>query len=351
MSVADVKLLVGEEEFDIWQSYSIELSMLNIPSAFTLTAPNDEGSMAYQVEPGDEVAVLVDGNIQLTGRVDEVRYNVDADGATVEISGRDNGLFMVDCYPDPQIIKNKTLLEVAEILSGEWIPSWVSSESLEKIKYLKIEPGMTIFDVLTEQARKNKLIIWLESDGRGVIGKPDYDQDPIYELHRHPPSSSYAVMNNILSGGPTVKWSDRYSFVTVYGTSGGTQANYAKSIRSKSTAIDDSETWYSTDRQLIISDSNVKNLKQAKNMAELEVARRKFDSWVGEYTVSGFYGEKQNADYSKSKTQWWVNTRVVLEDEVAGFTGVYYIVKRRFYCNEQGQFTDLELRPDKTWLT
>jgi prophage tail gpP-like protein len=350
--MSEVKLTVSGEEFSIWQDYSIDSSLLNVPSAFSLRAPNNNGEMAGKVAPGMQVQLIVDGEQQLKGYIDEVRYDCDPDsGASVEISGRDVGLFLQDCCPLPQVIRNKTLLQIAEQLSETWITSWTCSETLEKIKYLKIEPGQTIIDILLEQARKNNLLIWIEPDGTGVIGKPDYEQEQIYELHRHPRTSEYRVLNNIISGSVSSNWTDRYTYVTVYGSQGGTQANYAKSVRSKATAIDDSDTWSILDRQLIVNDSNVKNLKQATALAELEVARRKFDGQILEYTLKDHYGYWADADGTKHESLFAINKRASVFDEISDIKGIYYVVRRTFRCDDNGKFTDIELRPDSVWLT
>ena len=155
--MSKVALVVNSDEFYIWQDYSIDSSLLNVPSAFSLRAPNKNGEMAGVVTPGSSVKLMVDEVQQLKGYIDEVRYDCDPDsGATVEFSGRDVGLFLQDCCPIPQVIRNKTLLQIAEQLTESWISEWECSQTLEKIKYLKIEPGSTIMDVILEQARSEE---------------------------------------------------------------------------------------------------------------------------------------------------------------------------------------------------
>lgn len=350
----EVKVIVGSgadaTELTTWQRYDLEADLLQPSDAFSLTAPNNDGELAGVVSKGDLVKVLVDGVEQMVGYVDDVVYTSDDQGSRVEITGRDLFLFLVDCSAQPQSLQNKTQLQLADLLASDWVEEWSSNStvaSTTQIPRVKIEPGESILDVLLREAQKDNCIIWADAQGAGHIGRPDYLQEPLYNLYHYARGNLLRAYNNVITASVRESWRDQYSSITVHGTTGNTRANSGDSSRAKAVAVD---TDIEPDRPLIISDGDVRTLKQAQNRADLERDRRAFDATVLEYTVKGHYGSKPDGRGGVVSTLWAIDTLVDVVDELAAKQGEYYITKRRFRGDDSGRFTDLTLHPKGVWL-
>lgn len=344
----EVKVIVGEdgEELSVWQRYDIESSMLTPANAFSFTAANNDGELTGVVGKGDEVKVLVDGDLQMIGRVDDVEYSSDDQGSRVEITGRDLFGYLADCSAALQQYHQKSLEELAEMLTADWVETWGGDAPTTKIPKVKVEPGETVLEVLQRESKKDNVIVWLTADGEGQIGHPSYSGAPAYNLYHYKRSSALRIHNNVISASVRESQRDQFSSITVYGTTGNTKANYGTSSRARGIAVDTDIV----DRPLIISDGNVRTLKQAQNRADLEVARRKFDALVLQYTVKGHYGERPDGRGGVERSLWEIDTLVDVVDELSGHEGEFYIVRRRFRGDDAGRFTDLELRQKEVWL-
>lgn len=341
---AEIKMVVGDSEFTKWQRYEIESDLLKPADAFSLTAPNNDAEMAGVVAPGDVVKILVDGEPQMIGHVDDVNYSCTPEqGAQVEVVGRDLFLFLVDCSAPLLSLRKKTLLQLAEQLAEEWIFDWSGPVTSQQISRIKIEPGETVLDVLLRFAAKEKLLIWIDPDGEGQIGRPNYTQSISYRLCLYAGSNPDRRHNNIRQQSVSESWRGRYSTVTVYGTTGNTAANYGKSSRKKAIALDAD---IDPERPLIITDGDVKTLQQAQDRANEEVARRKFEGTTLTYTASGHYGTLPDG----TRNLFQADTLADVHDELSDHHGTYYMTRRQFRLDEDGPTTELELHPKGLWL-
>lgn len=340
-SPTDVRLIVGGIELYKWQSFAIESDILTPADAFNFRAPNRNGELAGIINPGDRVEVSVDSEVQMVGYVDEVGYDCDANESAVDITGRDLFQFLVDCSAPAISLHSLTLQTLAEKLTSEWIDEWqvTSNVALPSIKKMKIEPGDNPLEVIQRFAQQAQMTVWLSADGKGIIGKPNYTQAPSYYLYRYPGSNDNRKMNNIIRGRVTNTWKDQFSTVTV----GGSVANSDKvfgsgSSKFKARAIDST---IKINKPKNISSGNVANTKQAKILADEEVQKGRFESQILEYTVKGFYN---------NNALWQIDKACAIEDTVAGVSGVYYVTRRRFYNDGEGDFTDVSLRKSGVWL-
>lgn len=343
-----VKIVLADTELSTWIRYEIESDFLRPANAFSLTASNREAELAGQVLPGDECKVIVDDTVQMAGYVDEVNYSVGEQGSMVEITGRDRFGQLMDNSAPLLSLKKRTLKQICEQLTSNWIDSWESDITLSQISRIKIEPGETIMNVISRLAKKEDALIWLDPDGTGHIGRPNYSQSPLYQLICRKKSNPNSKRNNIISGSMRTSWTDRYSSITVHGTTGNTAANYATSSRYRGIATDDQ---IQQNRSLIMSDGDIKNVAQAKARAELEVARREFDAITWDYTVRGHYGELPDGKGGKKESLWEINTIVDVDDEFSETNAPCWVLRRRFRGDDSGRYTDLELRAPDVWMS
>jgi prophage tail gpP-like protein len=145
----------------------------------------------------------------------------------------------------------------------------------------------------------------------------------------------------------TISGRDRYSSITVLGSSGNTRGTWGSAALASRTEQD---AEVPNDRHLIITDGDVKTLKDAKTRAGDEVERRYFEGTTLRYTAQGFYGEPAQA--GAEPTKFTIDTRVSLIDEYAGLEGIYYLTARQFRCSPtDGYTTRLEIHPSEAWMS
>ncbi len=344
----EVRVVAGSLELTTWQSYQIELDLRRPANAFSLVAPNTDAEQVGNLARGQSVQVYVDDEIQMTGYIDDLSWQADASGARVEISGRDVFGQLMDCSAPLKSYKNTTLLRVALDLASTWVPSWTASGvTLSTIPRVKIEPGESVMDVLVRLAQVDGALVWGTPDGAGMIGRPTYTGPALYQLFRYAGSDPNRQKNNIISGGLTQSNAERYTSLTLYGTSGNTKSNYGVSSAYSYTSRNSDVV---PTRSLIVTDGDVKSRQVAQDKADLDQDRREFDSEAWEYQVRGHYGELADEAGNVSQTMWDIDTLVGVEDTYTGTSEDLYVIRRRFSGSAQGRYTDLELRRRGIWL-
>jgi len=342
-------LVVDGEEFNDWQRYEIESDMLQPADAFSFTAANDDAQMAGKINKGDRFKLLMDGELQMVGHVDDVVYVTDRQGSRVDIRGRDDFSALVDCSAPLISRNNQTLLMLARELTEDWIENWElqSGVGITYISKIKIEPGEKILDVLQRFAAKDKVLIWMTAGGKGHIGRPNYSQAVAHAIRLYKQTNPRAALyNNVIRSSVTQSWRNQYSSISVYGTTGNTAAKYGRGAHSKTTSTEASIT---SARPLIITDGDIRDIKDAKARADLEVARRLMEATRAEYTVKGFYGQPPEA--GAESVLYQQDHLVDVEDERSGVKAVYFTTRRRFTHDENGKHTTLGLFPAGVWMT
>lgn len=334
-----VTLIAGATELRSWQSYEIESDIFTPADAFSFVAPNPDGELAGVISKEDDVAIEINDELVMVGNVDDVVYDVDDGGSVVRITGRDRGRFLVDCSSPVVSLHGQTLKSLAERIAGAWIPTWLVQDgvALPHVKKMKVDPGESPLDVLTRFAEQAKVIIWVDEEGRGVIGRPDYSQPEDFSLYRFGGKSPYRKNNNVLRGTVTESSRDQFSQVTVLSqcSSRGLFSSGASKIKSYAREP-------SIHNKPRVVTGQATSAAQAKTLAERQVQRAAFDAWKAEYTVAG---------HENSGKLWRTNTLCMLVDELAGVSaGSYFVSRRRFYVNDQGCFTDIELHPSGVYL-
>lgn len=389
-----VAIVVDGVQFDNWIEYAIESDIMVPADAFSFSLSNDAGSMAGVIKKHKKIEVLVAGTLQMTGYVDEVNYDVDPSRSVVEVVGRDLFGQLIDSCATPQTINSADIRTLAELLGPPHVPVWdvhneenrtlllnarkklrslrreldkfssqsfpdtfdralkdqdlkkaveIASANLSKLRQrfaprIKIEPGDTVMDVLTKHATRSGFLIWLSADGKGVIAKPNYDQRPRFALFQYPPTTPDSARNNIKKTRVTESGREQYSNYRIVGTTGNTLANFAGSSR-----FDTSESSDGTEleRTLIEHKNTSQSLADAKEQLQNDIARRDFEALEISYTVAG---------HVNSGELWQIDSMVSVDDQVTGHVGNYYLTRRRFVGNGEGQTTELTLRPAKVLL-
>ncbi len=389
MPGADVHIVVNGEELRDWRSYEIESDLLQPADSFSFTAANTSGKNSERFNLFDSVSVVIDGVVQMQGYVDEITRGATADGGpTLTVVGRDQFGQLVDVCAEPKQYRSVSLLRLAEEIAETWVPSWevenernrvellrvkrelaslrrhrdslnpgpvadfgpralVVKEELRKARlaelkaslfqHVKIEPGERVYEVLERAARKLGYLVWAAVDGSGIIGKPNYNQQPLFELQHHPSNSARSRANNVEQSEVSERGAERYSSYRFLGTAGNTRQNFGVSSRLDAT-VEDTEVPLT---RPLIETVDSRNQQDTVKQATRDMQRRRFDGLELGYTVRG---------HRNRGLLWQIDTLARVHDTVNGIEGSYYVVSRRFVGNDQGQTTQVRLRRPGTLL-
>jgi prophage tail gpP-like protein len=344
---AIVSIVIDGEEFFGWDQYSIESNMLTPSDAFHLSAPNVGGKLAekFSAVAGKKFKILLDGEQQMAGVIDESTSDVDPGGARWEIQGRDPIGQLHDCSAAPATYTSMKLDAIAKKIAADFIPEWEVGDDVTLTAHasVKIDPGESIMDVLTRLAKQQDVVIWCDAEGVGQIDRPDYTTAPVHLL-RLRIGDGWNAANNVTRSRVMRSVRERFSTITVYGHGSNTSGTYGSSARHKSSATDDS--FDENIRLLIVSDGDAKTAALANTRANREVADRKMHGLEIELSVRGHYGTPASGDASL----YQVNQMVDLIEELAGLDGKFWVARRRFECDETGQHTTLTLHESGLWL-
>jgi prophage tail gpP-like protein len=174
--------------------------------SFTLAEPDFELSRNLELQP---VELVLDGNLQMVGRIDRTRRG--RDGIAVTLEGRDYLAEMIECHADPSLkLKSETSLAQAikdaagtvgianvegdagatmrKLRTGASIsggPAPPDFAALKQDEY-KTKPGEGIFQFCNRLAARHGATIQPTGKRDTVaLTAPDYGQDVTFVLQRH----------------------------------------------------------------------------------------------------------------------------------------------------------------------
>lgn len=344
-----VTLLVAGHIVDRFVSYRLDSDLYTADDAFSLTfaglAPFAEGSRCE---------VWVNGRCELTGLIDRLEESCDAEGGTTtRVEGRDLLGLLVDSsceeFPTLQGLSLKTLadrlLRTTPFLQRSQIvyQTNVVGRAKKKAKaasplalldegqaYQQVEPGQTVFEVLSEAARQRGLLFYCQPDGTLVFGRPRAKGAPAFSLVRRRAREEGGAGNNVLSGTRLRDLSRRYSVTKVVGQRQGTDEVTPAAVNVAATRSDPGVPFH---KPLVVTlDADAQS---PAHYARYLVERARFEGFGLTYAVQG---------HSQDGANYAANELCRVEDEALGEAGTYLVRGRTFELDvERGQTTELRL--------
>lgn len=370
-SIKVVNLSTGKE-FTNWESVTISSEFLTPCDSFSLTCGAEIAGpdLAKQIAsyPKDNKAaaiqILINDKPQITGFVDKLSVSCDRGGTKVMVTGRDILAPIVSGNVDPRmpIPKETTIAGLVELVvfkqfskayaifesdiaSDIAIGAKVGGkkkkyESRHKrdltIKDLKPHDNEGAFSYLSRILQHYGYWLWAAQDGSGVvIGGPDYDQEPAYELiRRHDPGSAKGIgrANNIVAGTLSQDETDVPSHVYVRGVDGGGGQKAAVKGMNSNPFVTNFVPAY-------LMDKDATSKEQAERIARLFMAKKMRNYLTYDCTVAGFSDRKTGGIYN-------VNAVAKVADEKTGTDGRMWVESRTFRkTRSEGSVTEMKLIP------
>ncbi len=343
-----ISLLVDGRKIEHFESYSIEADIYTADDAFSLELANPE----IEITPGKKCELYVNDTLELTGIIDRVTRTYDKAKSAVRVEGRDLMGLLVDSYCERFFdVQGKTVKQLAETLLTD-IPfinrkNIVYQENfVGKLKGKKqtvsqpitgfvdtpqkisrIEPGMTVFEVLKNYAASRGLMFWAMPNGTFVFGRPKAGGEPLFNLTCMKSGSG----NNILDGEQIEDISKRYSKVIVIGQGQGHETDGSDATKVNSKAIKEDKDF--PFRKPYVTKMTNDSQSPALH-ARLLLEKQRHDGFQLRYKVPR---------HSQDGKNWAINELCQIRDEVLNINRSYLIFGRTFELSKQGCFTRLKL--------
>lgn len=338
-----VSLLVGGQVHDDWESYEVDSDLLIPADAWRVSFALRQQYLPASVKPGAPVEVLVGNDKVMVGRIDQVRHSVRKGTNQIQISGRDGAAVLLDCSSSIFSAQWVSLADVVvKLVATLGVKNYRIEAAATRIREkINVNPGESVWQVLTNVAEANGLWPWFEPDGTLVVGGPNYDKPAVATLIVRYSGKG----NNTVSLDHAISIHGRYSQVTVLGQKRGTGVEQGR-YNIKETAHDDGVTWY---RPKIVTDYDVDSNASALDRARKLLADSRLKAFTLVATVAGH--RIGASGQPGAGLLWTPGQRVRVISEPHQIDDVFFLMGRRFSGGRsEGAQTQLILKEDRTWV-
>lgn len=334
-----IEVRVGGVNYGGWKTARVTRAIDQAAGDFAVTLTERYPGQPFEVpiKPGDACQVLVNGDKVLTGYVDDVKVDYDANDHILEITGRSKTADLIDCSAihKPGQWRGVKLERIAAQL--------VAPFGLDVVLDLGVDTGDPFDKFAIQQGEKVFAAIERMCRMRGVLASDTTGGDLLITkagTARSTGAIRFRAVdgreNNVLAGRGTYSMRQRHSDYIVKGQTTGSDTRHGAAVaQPKATVTDANVPRY---RPLLVVAEGKADAKAAKDRAEWERARRAGESIKFDYTVQGWVNDTDGA-------LWRPNRLVPIEDDFLRFYGDLLIAETTFEIGPAGTVTRLKLGP------
>ena len=343
--MSEVTLKVRNTSYSGWETVNVSKSLLQLAGSFSFSATN---LLAYKPEQfsiqlGDPCTVEIDGQLLITGYIDEMPISYDSETHTIQVTGRDKTGDLVDCsyVETPNEWKDQSIENIVKILcaSGDStkfdisvvVDDSVASEAAVEVDFA-VEQSATVLDEISRLCMSKAILPVTYGDGKLTLTRGGANEKAKDNLE---------LGANIKAGIIDQSNLERFSRYIVKG-----QDTVTKKKSWASTKVDPSAE--ATDevidryRPLIILPDRSMDIKKCEERALWESRVRAGQSRKIEYTVQGW-------TQSNGKV-WPLNSLVRIKDKFFGGDDTRLISGLEFSTNNtSGTVTRITVVPKNTF--
>lgn len=326
-AIDPVILQIGSERHSGWQEVRIRLSLEQIADSFELVLTErwgDSGEVR-PVRPGEASTVSIGDELVLTGHVDDVLPEYDAESHTIIANGRSRAGDLVDCSGEDIRLSGLTLLEIAEKLAAPYGVEVIDTVGTDKVfREFAIEDGQPIAEALERAAQIRGVRIVSDAEGRLVI---------THSVRREI-ATPLVLGGNIARGAGTFSDRDRFSEYIVVGQTPGSDDWSGGQASGPRSATSDPRV-RAPRRTLIVCDTPA-DAADCKQRAELEARMRWAKGRGITYTVRTWRNEQG---------VWRPGDLVPVVDPFLGLDEKLLISDVQLIESENGRIAELRVSP------
>lgn len=323
----DVQLRIDGQAYGGWKQISVERGIEACCNAFELSVTERWAGQdtARPIRPGVACEIAIDGEIVITGFVDDVAIAHSATDHTVTVRGRDKTADLVDCSAVHRTgaWSNVALAQIAADVARPFgVQVVVETDIGAAFPQWQIQEGETAFECIERAARMRGVLLTTSAAGALVLTRAS-------SAHS---GAALVLGQNLKSASGTFTTRDRYSAYTVKGTMPGTDLTTPEQHASPSAAaLDEGVTRY---RPLVVV---------AEDNGDPSVLA---DRAAWERNVR--YGRAARVDavvqgWRAGRGLWTPNTLVRYQDSFMGLDGDLLIANARLTLDGEGFSAQLAL--------
>ncbi len=322
-----VTLQIGSQRHQGWQEVRIRLSLEQIADSFelTLTERWSEAGPVRPVTPGEACTVSVGDDLVVTGYLDEVLPDYDAESHTIVARGRSQAADLIDCSGTDKRFDGQTLVQIATALAAPYGIEVIDTVNATKpFRAFALEDGQPIAEALERAAQIRGARIVSDAQGRLVI---------VHAVQREI-RTPLALGVNIRKGSGVFSDRDRFNEYIVEGqTPGDDNWNGEQAASPRGSAMDPRVRKPRT--TLIVCDTPADGADCAAR-AELEARMRWAKGRGVTYTVGGWRHEQG---------VWRPGDLVPVRDAYLGLDELLLISDVQLIEDDQGRRAELRVAP------
>lgn len=372
----DVRIALGDASGWDWvrpASYEVSCDMLNPADAISLSFPFSS-ELWPLAAPDRLVNVIIDGTRVFSGIVDDRRYTLrKSEGAAIHITARDKIGRLIDESAPLIRFRSLGILDLGRKLAGHAFEIVLSNAENRRLivgpklkhhsrepaiarfvqgAHRKVEPGESIWQVLSYFLEEAALLAWSTADGTQlVIGKPNYSQQAQWLFVAAASGSQRKFDANILEVDYQQSLAERYSQITVMGAHpgedgepGATRRGIAVNGPGPAGIGKDFEI----KKALLLKDDAIRSAAHAKDRAGREMAERDGRGTRLRIVMPG-HGEVYGPGQQSALYAFDTVAHVLVEQP--GIESDWYVTGVNYRgSREAGQTTEIDLVPVGTDL-
>lgn len=366
-------------------AYEIDLDMLELADAWSISLRFEIKAWQWAA-PDNPIVIEVNGRPVVTGLIDESSRRIDkSGGAVLELQGRDRGGRLVDSAAPFLDLSGLGIQDLARELvtsiGGFDLFPKVELQNATNRRLMvgggnarsrtsqepaidaspdrgdrRVRPGQTRAQVLEDWLTQAGLLGWSSADGSTfVIGRPNYQQEPQYELRVPAPGSKRRRDGNVLSLTSRETSGDRYSRIIVLGSGAGNARNFGQNVQRRGVALqgpnpDGTGRAFVFPKDLVIVDDDLRSQAAAQARADHEMALR--ESMAAQIT-GAVRGHSQTFGATGARANYAIDTLVRVVDEEIDAPGNprdWLITRVHYSGSRDGRSSVLTLVPRGTDL-
>lgn len=342
-----VSMTIDGNDYVNWKDVNVSFSMEDLAGTFSFTATQAD-TQDFQIKAQSECQILIDGEPVLTGTVEAITPQIDAENHEVLIEGRDNTADIVDSTLAADSVELTAPVSLEDVIQRtlDAIGSSVgivnesgSNPQFEQEDIVSCKAGQGAFEFLEGYSRKKAVLLTRDGLGNIVIARAGTDSMGFTLTNREGDTQGE---NNVLDSSARFDYTKRFREYTVVSQANMVTANNfgsqavsdLVSIKNSQTVIDDEMR---SGRKMVIVAENASDEASCKERAEWEANIRKARSRTYNARVATLIVPDSGVPFNTNRT-------IQVNDDLAGISSEMLIKSVSFTQSVQnGSKTSFEI--------